>query len=600
MYKAALEAIDQGETARAKDLFTRLLRSDSSKVEYWLWMSTLVDSNQERIYCLESALRMDPDNEPAKRGLVILGAREADKDVKPGPITRRNWEKELEEVVEAPKSGLARLWSNRMARVGIGIIAGFIILGLIIGAAYSLGRNKPEEVVVIKVSPYPSKTPTATLSPTPTRTYAVPTPSPAIAGATPLFMFLPATYTPTPLYVNTPHPAVEAYRAAIRAFEQGDWANTVSLLQQAVSVEPNSPDFYYYMGEAQRLLGNYQEAVTSYNRALEANPEFAPAYLGRGLVYEKINPQADIEGELNYAIQYDPSYVDAYLNRARVRIAHNNPSGAMDDLLAVDRLFPNNPIMYILLAQTYLELNDPATALQDAQVGYNLDITSLPAYLTLAKVYLAMNNSKSTLQYINTYLSYVGNDANGWAIKAQADFQLGNFADALSDCQQGLAADQNNAQSWYYCGLLHLQQDDPRTAVNELVNAVTLDPKSYPYNLALGKALWADGRFDQAAQQFDGAELLATTDRQRAEVYYNRAQVYDAAEDFTKSLADWQLLLALPADQVPSYWRQVAQQRVDILASPTPTELPTVGPSPTETPTPEITLTATPTPPPTP
>src|SRR5512136_361961 len=98
MYKAALEAIDKGQTARARDLFTRLLRSDSSKAEYWLWMSTLVESDQERVYCLESALRVDPDNEAARRGLVILGARESEKDVKPVPVTRRNWEKELVKV----------------------------------------------------------------------------------------------------------------------------------------------------------------------------------------------------------------------------------------------------------------------------------------------------------------------------------------------------------------------------------------------------------------------------------------------------------------------------------------------------------------------
>src|SRR4030043_2400628 len=94
MYEAALEAIDQGQTTRARDLFTRLLRSDSSKAEYWLWMSTLVDTEKERIYCLESALRADPDNEAARRGLVILGARQAGDDVTPIPPIHRNWEKD--------------------------------------------------------------------------------------------------------------------------------------------------------------------------------------------------------------------------------------------------------------------------------------------------------------------------------------------------------------------------------------------------------------------------------------------------------------------------------------------------------------------------
>ena len=133
MYKAALEAIDQGQTARARDLFTRLLRSDSSKAEYWLWMSTLVDSDQERIYCLESALRVDPDNEAAKRGLIILGARQAGDDVTPVPPIRRHWEKEVEEEVDKPpKSPIKFGLDNRILRLAIGMVAGFIIIGLII------------------------------------------------------------------------------------------------------------------------------------------------------------------------------------------------------------------------------------------------------------------------------------------------------------------------------------------------------------------------------------------------------------------------------------------------------------------------------------
>src|SRR4030066_1407757 len=122
MYKAALEAIQQGQTTRARDLFTRLLRSDSSKAEYWLWMSTLVETNQERIYCLESALRADPDNEAARRGLIILGAREAGDDVVPVPPIRRPWEKEIGNVIEPPKSFLRRMVDNRVLRLATGLI----------------------------------------------------------------------------------------------------------------------------------------------------------------------------------------------------------------------------------------------------------------------------------------------------------------------------------------------------------------------------------------------------------------------------------------------------------------------------------------------
>ncbi len=59
MLKEAIQAVHQGQRARARDLLTRLLRADQSNPEYWLWMSSLVDSFKEQVYCLQSALKLE-------------------------------------------------------------------------------------------------------------------------------------------------------------------------------------------------------------------------------------------------------------------------------------------------------------------------------------------------------------------------------------------------------------------------------------------------------------------------------------------------------------------------------------------------------------
>jgi tetratricopeptide (TPR) repeat protein len=357
-------------------------------------------------------------------------------------------------------------------------------------------------------------------------------------------------------------------------------------MQQAATVEPDSPDLFYYMAEAYRILGKYEEAVLAYGQAIKINYKFAPAYLGRALAYEKINPKADIEGELNYALEYDPYYVDAYLTRARIRIEHNNPQGGLEDILVMDQLFPNHPMVYVLRAQAYLELDDPATALQNALIGYDLDKTSLPAYFTLAKVYLANQDLPETIHYIDIYLIYSLDDANGWAVKAQAEYQLGNIEQALSACSQGITANEENAPSWYYCGLIHLDEGDARIAVNDFVNAVNLDMLNFDYSVALGKALWADERLNMAARQFNSAQLLAVNDSQLAVIYYNRAQIYEQALSMSKAMVDWKSLLALPPDQVPADWLIYAQQHLDIINPPTATITPTRTPVPPFTYTP--------------
>ena len=610
MFKAALEAIDQGQTARARDLFTRLLRSDSSKAEYWLWMSTLVDTSQERIYCLESALRADPENEAAKRGLIILGAREAGNDVEPVPPVRRHWEKELEEVIEPPKSPFRQIWDNRILRLATGLVALLIIIGIIY-VGFSGTQSTPEPVVIYKVSPFPTRTETPTISPTITRTMVVRTRTPTVIGPTPLWMFLTETYTPVPIYVNTPHPIIEAYRAGINAFENSDWKLLLEFMHQAIAIDSRSPDFYYYTGEAYRHMGQLQDSVNAFGDALEIDPMFSPAYLGRALAYEAINPKADIEGELRYALDYDPYYVDAYLERARIRLKHRNPEGALEDLLFAESLFPDNPMIFVLRAKADLQLGDPFAALEDVLHAHELDLTLLPAYLTLAEVYLALQDNQQALDNMEIYLRYIQDNAEGWAVKAQVDYQMGNIDQALDACLRGTAADEENAQSWYYCGLIHLERGDPRTAVNDLVAAVNLNLLNFDYSVALAKALWGDGRYDGAIRQYKSAESIAANAAQLAVVYYFRAQVYELAGKMTQANLDWGRFLDLPADQVPGDWRTYALERWAFHNPPTPTQtftstraptrtstptrtpIPTITPTPTQTLTPTITSTPT-------
>src|SRR3990172_8669872 len=62
----------QAVASRARDkgrLLTRLLRADSSVVDYWIWLSSVVESRREKVYCLESALKLDPTNRGVLRGL---------------------------------------------------------------------------------------------------------------------------------------------------------------------------------------------------------------------------------------------------------------------------------------------------------------------------------------------------------------------------------------------------------------------------------------------------------------------------------------------------------------------------------------------------
>ncbi len=96
MFAEALAAARAGERSRARDLLTRLLKIRQDQPEYWLWMSAVVETSKERIFCLKEALRLDPDNLSAKRGLILAGALAPDPSVAvPAKYQKRNWKSQV-------------------------------------------------------------------------------------------------------------------------------------------------------------------------------------------------------------------------------------------------------------------------------------------------------------------------------------------------------------------------------------------------------------------------------------------------------------------------------------------------------------------------
>ena len=594
MYQEAMEAIRLGQHARARDLFTRLLRADPSRVEFWLWMSTLVDTQTERVYCLESALKADPENEAARRGLIILGARTASPEIEPAPLIQRKWEKELDKRLKPPQPFIQRVKENPLLRLGLLAGAAVILIGLVAGAVYGVQRPKEVEVAIFRVSPFATVTPTLTLTLTPTRTPRI-SPTPTVLGATPLWMFLTQTYTPEPLYIDTPHPRYESYRNGITAFQNGEFTRMLEAMQRASAASPDDADLIYYTGEAYRLMGQYEQALDAFAQAIRVNPDFAPSYLSRALIMLAYRPDANVELDLQRAIQADPNYVDAYLTRAAYWLYHGEPEEALADLQTAEDIFPGKPLIYVLRAQAYLLLGDPTTALQQALLGYEADRTLLPAYITLARCYLANGDAEQALYYAEIYVRYETDDASGWAVIGAGNYLRGEayYPAALEAFTHAVELDEENHEALRYRGLTYLELGDTRQAVTDLFNAAQLVSYQCDYAIDLGRALWADGRLREAGVTLTAAENRAESDTQLARIYYYRAQVYEQNNYLWDAKMDYEALIALPEEAVPFEWRLFAEQRLAELNPPTPTATATRTPLPTPTATPTITPTAT-------
>ncbi len=571
-----------------RDLLTRLLRADQTNPTYWLWMSSVVESAKERVYCLQSVLRYDPENRAARQGLLIAGAIPADDSITPFPPSPRKWAVALE---EEPPAGLRGLWARPVFRISVLAAVALIVTGLIFGAIFLPGRRPAQ--VAARPTKTPGPAPTFTSTPTLIGATKVVenTPLPRKTGPPPLWTLLEATYTPTPLYVNTPHPISEAYRLGLRAFGRGDWENALRYFQQ---VEPVDPDILYYIGEVQRLEGDPGEAIKTYNQVIADFPDFAPAYLSRARAMLALDPLAEVIDELDLAIEYDPGLAEAYLERAAYRMHIGDLDVAAEDLDAVAELMPESPLLYLYQAQLALEADDLPAALEAATQAHERDLTLLQAYLVLGQAAMANEEYETAHEVLTTYVLYDPQNTDAWSSLGIAIYlALDEHDSALEALDAAIELDKEHSQAFYYRGLIYLDQGEGQKAVNDLLAARRYETGSFDITLALGRALVVAERYEDGLAVIDATTPLAESDEQLAQLYYWRAQALELLGRGLDALADWRALVRLGADSFPEEWALEADVRIATLTVPTATL--TRTPTPTRTRTPTTTPTYTPT-----
>ncbi|NJN17261.1 MAG: hypothetical protein HC822_13785 [Oscillochloris sp.] len=75
LYQRGIAAARGGQKRVAAGLLTRAVQLDPSNERAWLWLSGVLDSPQHQAFCLQAALKLNPQNEHAQRGLRVLHER---------------------------------------------------------------------------------------------------------------------------------------------------------------------------------------------------------------------------------------------------------------------------------------------------------------------------------------------------------------------------------------------------------------------------------------------------------------------------------------------------------------------------------------------
>jgi len=147
-------------------------------------------------------------------------------------------------------------------------------------------------------------------------------------------------------------------------FREGDFIQARSNFEKAMEINPNSAQAYYGRGNIYNQQGDFIQALSDYNKAIELNPVYAGAYYNRGNTYAQKGDFTQALFDFNRALEINSNYPEVYISRGNVFAKERNFDQALINYNKAIGMY-SSADAYYNRAIVYYKLNEYDKALAD-------------------------------------------------------------------------------------------------------------------------------------------------------------------------------------------------------------------------------------------
>jgi tetratricopeptide (TPR) repeat protein len=241
--------------------------------------------------------------------------------------------------------------------------------------------------------------------------------------------------TLTPL-LEGKSPDARTLELASTAYEaSGDTANAVSTLRDAILLDPRNTDLYLDFANIAFAHQSFQVGINVISDGLTLQPQAAPLYLARGVLYVQLAEYDKAEADFEKASELDPSQSLSAAAQGLAAAEANDLDRALATVESKLARTPNDPLLlYVqadILAQQGVEPGTKAftTAVSAARKAVSLRPSLAPARGVLAKLYLQNGQNVEAIEQCRKALASDPKDQTALYRLIQALRKTGNKAE---------------------------------------------------------------------------------------------------------------------------------------------------------------------------
>ena len=255
------------------------------------------------------------------------------------------------------------------------------------------------------------------------------------------------------------------------------------------------------------LDSNYRSAIDSFTKSLDLNPT-SLAYSDRGSAYINVGEYDDAIADYDRAIALDPNYAAAYNNRGVARAHKGDYDSAIADYDRTIALDPNYAAAYDNRGTVKAHKGDYDGAIADYDRAIALDPDYAAAYDNRGTAKAHKSDYDGAIADYDRAIALDPNDTAAYNNRGLAKAHKGDYDGAIADCSRAIALDPNNANAYNNRGIAKLSKGDYDGAIDDCSCAIELEPDKAPAYSNRGEVWLHLSEWDNAKADFTVAKNM--------------------------------------------------------------------------------------------
>lgn len=272
-----------------------------------------------------------------------------------------------------------------------------------------------------------------------------------------------------------------------------------SQCRTALAKDPSNPDGQYYLGQALRDQGRYDEAAQAFSEAIKSDKDMPEAYVGLGMTRLAQNNLADAEQQFKQAISLNSGNSTAHYGLGRVYLAQGNIDAALKEFNTSEYQNRNSAPLHIAKGEAYNAQGNTVAAIKEYEAAIAIKPETPEAYLHIADIRENRGDIELAISEVRSGLELMPGNPDLLQRVGDESLRVGKLDDAINSYQQVMndpvhagEAAKGLTRAYYLksskeAGGAYLSSNDYETAKRSLDQAIALNPNDMELRLAAAK-----------------------------------------------------------------------------------------------------------------